>query len=331
MIGEKEKDDLQTIKDMAAKIKLVLINSQNQNLFLKLEAFCEELKRHLSELEIAYAQEDLPAYPAIKVTSKNREINLYYFCLPEGREWLPFFKALKAIARKEVFLDKGHIEKVKKLAHPVVVKVFITPHCVFCPLVVDLINQVAIANELIKVFVIDGTLYPELAKQYKVTASPTVVINEDYFLVGTEARERLIDWLEKAEQSVYDPQVIKSLLKQAQAERVVELCLENEAYLKPLLALLTDQELFPRIGAMRVLEELRDKAPQLIEKVLPQLLEMLNTQETRDKGDILFLLGLIGSPEVIGSLEEIAQREEGEIKEIALEAIEEIRQRYKFC
>ncbi len=337
MLRESEKRMLQKLDKEGNKLKIEIINSHNQELFLKFELFCNEIKKVLPDLNIAYIQEELPAYPAMKLTSVSSDFNLYYLAIPEGKEWPPFFNALTGIIHSAANVwPEGHLsktleEEIRQINHPLEVKVFIAPHCVFCPLVVDLANQISLCNSLIKTYIIDATLYPKLAKQYKITASPTVVINEDFILVGNEARENLPYWLKKAAQSQYDTTVIKSLLKQAQAERVVTLCLEDERHLETLLNLLTDKELFPRIGAMRVLEELRDKAPQKIEKILPKLLKMLQTQDTRDKGDILFLLGIIGTPEVLGEIESLASREDGEIKEIAVEAIEEIKRRYQFC
>jgi len=329
MLEQEKVKDLKTIAGQAHRIKLFLIDSKHPELFLQMEALCQDVQKALPEIEVGVKEEQLLAYPAVKITNPEEEINLYYLSLPEKREWLPFFNALKAIATDTFILGAEEIKKVKSLSTPVEVKVFITPECVFCPLVVDLANQLAIVNHLLHVFIIDGNLYPELAKRYEVTASPTVIINEDYFLVGTEAKEKLVQWIEKASQKVYDPSVLKSLLKQAQAERVVELCLKDEQYLYSLLALLQDKELFPRIGTMRVLEELAEKSPQLIEKATSKIIPMLDTNETRDKGDILFLLGLIGSPEVISIIEEKMQGDTDEIKEIALEAIENIKKRYK--
>lgn len=320
--------DLKTIADQAHKIKLVLINSQHTEMFLQMEAFCQDIQRELPEIELSVKEEQLVAYPAVKVTDKEERVNLYYLGLPEKREWFPFFNALKNIATGAIMLEEEALKKVKSLSTPIEIKVFVTSNCAFCPLVVDLTNQLAVANSLLRVFIIDGNYHPDLVKRYKVTASPTVIIDEDYFLVGTEAREKLVRWLEKASQKIYDASVLKSLLKQARAERVVELCLNDEQYIHSLLVLLQDKELFSRIGAMRVLEELAEKSPKLIEKATSRIISMLDTNESRDKGDFLFLLGLIGSPEVISVIEKKAQGETAEIKEIALEAIENIKERY---
>lgn len=77
---------------------------------------------------------------------------------------------------------------------------------------VDKANQIAIAQNLIKVFIIDATLFVQLSQKYKVTASPTVVINEDFVLVGNEAKEGLLNFIEKAGETLYDKEVLKICL-----------------------------------------------------------------------------------------------------------------------
>jgi len=132
--------------------------------------------------------------------------------------------------------------------------------------------QLSIAQNFIKTFIIDATYYPDLVQKYKVTASPTVIINEDYILAGEEAREKLLEFVEKAGKSKYDKEVLKNLLKQAQAERVIELCEKDEECLYSLVELLKAPELFTRIGVMHVLEEMAEKG-QDIEKVLSHLIK----------------------------------------------------------
>ena len=195
---------------------------------------------------------------------------------------------------------------------------------------VDKANQLSIAQNLIKTFIIDATHYSDLVQKYKVTASPTVIINEDYILAGEETREKLLEFVEKAGKSKYDKEVLKNLLKQAQAERVIELCEKDEECLYSLVELLKAPELFTRIGVMHVLEEMAEKG-QDIEKVLSHLIKIFyQVKEDRDKGDIIYLLGLIGNPEIIFKIEKAVKDEPPLIKEIAEEAIERIKQRQQY-
>jgi len=325
MIKEK---DLKDIK--VENLKIFLINKAISNKYLpQLEEFLNNLTKYLPlKIEIRY--EEIPAYPALKLTDKEEKIKIYYMAVPERLEWEPFLNALKAISEKKSFLNEDETLKIKELTAFVEIKVFITPFCPFCPAIVDKINQLSIAQNLLKTFIIDATLYPELSQKYKVTASPTVVINEEYFPVGEEVKKNLLSFIEKAGKATYDKEVLKNLLKQAQAEKVIELCGKDEKCFYALIELLEADELFTRIGVMRVLEEMAEKR-KIPEKILFQLIEMLkNAKDERDKGDILYLLGLIGTPEIVSEIEKAIENETFIVKEIGKEAIESIRKRAQF-
>lgn len=323
MIKEK---DLKEIN--VENLRIFLINEgTSSEIFSRFENFLNELIKDLP-LEIEIKQEKIPAYPAFKLTDREEKISIYYMAIPEGLEWTPFLNTLKAISKSDSILNKEEIERIKNINNPVEIKIFITPFCPFCPAVVEKANQLAIFQNSIRVFIIDATLYSDLAQKYKVTASPTVIINEDFVLVGNEARTNLVDFIKKAgEAIVYDKEVLKNLLKQGEADRVIELCEKDERCLYSLVELLKAEELFTRIGVMRVFEELAEKST-LVEKILPSLIEMLNNaKDERDRGDILYLLGIIGDPEIISDIEKAVENDPPVIKEIAYEAIEKIKQR----
>jgi len=325
MIREKDLKDVNV-----ENLKIFLIEDEkSKKVSSQLKEFAKYLANYLP-LKIEIKKEELPAYPALKLTDKEEKIKIYYMAVPERLEWEPFLNALKAVSEKKSFLNEDEISKIKELTAFVEIKVFITPFCPFCPAVVDKINQLSIAQNLLKTFIIDATLYPELSQKYKVTASPTVVINEEYFLVGEEAKKNLLNFIEKAGKATYDKEVLKNLLKQAQAEKVIQLCERDEKCLFSLLELLSSPELFTRIGVMRVLEEMAEKR-KIPEKILFQLMEMLkNAKDERDKGDILYLLGLIGIPEIVSEIEKAIENETLIVKEIGKEAIESIRKRAQF-
>lgn len=311
--------------------KMVLINDgSSDKIFLRFEKFLNDLRKDLP-FKTEVKHEEIPAYPALKLTDSEEKVQIYYMAIPEGLEWNPFLNTLKRISRKESDLNRDDLEKLKMIRNPVEVKIFITPFCPFCPSVVDKANQLAIFQNLIKVFVIDATIYSDLAQKYKITASPTVVINEDYILVGNEARDNLVDFIKKAgEAIIYDKEVLKNLLKQGEAERVMELCKKDERCLYSLAELLKAEELFTRIGVMRVFEELAGKG-EIPAKILFQLIEMFkNADNERDKDDILYLLSFIGTPEIIPEIEKAIENESPPIKEVGQEAIEKIRKREKF-
>jgi thiol-disulfide isomerase/thioredoxin len=326
MIKEKDLKEINT-----ENLRIFLINGDgSREIFSRFEKFLNELKKELP-LKIENKHEKIPIYPAIKLTDREEKVQIYYMAVPEGLELNPFLNTLKTIPKAESVLNKEEVEKIKDIKNPVEVKIFITSFCPFCPAVVEKANQLAIFQNSIRVFIIDAMLHSDLAQKYKVTASPTVIINEDFVLVGNEARTNLVDFIKKAgEAIVYDKEVLKNLLKQGEADRVIELCEKDERCLYSLVELLKAEELFTRIGVMRVFEEMAEKR-EIPAKILFQLIEMFkNADNERDKDDILYLLSLIGTPEIISEIEKAIENESPIIKEVGQEAIEKIRKREKF-
>lgn len=316
-------EQLNSLKEIDWKnpIKLILINSRQKGLFLKLREFCNQITKAVHPLSLEYGKETLIGYPALKLES------IYYLALPINEWWPPFFSAIKAIATGKPELKENDYRTLKRITSPLNIKVMASKSsCPLCPWAANFCNQIAIGNRLINTYIIDIDLYPKIKKHYQITATPTVIINEDYILVGRQVKD-IINWIAKASKKIYDSTVFKSLLKEARAERVIELCLEKGEIPHALLNLLLDLELSSRIGTMVVLEEISKESPALIENIIPKLLSMLKLPDKRDRGDVLYILGLIGTPEIIPILRDIASRETEELEGIALEAIENIKNR----
>ena len=91
-----KQEDLKEINSENIKIFLIK-NSGSNDRFLQLEEFVNNLKKHLF-LRTETKKEDLPAYPALKLTDKEEKVQIYYLAIPEGREWKPFLNALKSVS-----------------------------------------------------------------------------------------------------------------------------------------------------------------------------------------------------------------------------------------
>ena len=81
---------------------------------------------------------------------------------------------------------------------PVRLQVFFTPTCVYCPQMVKLANQLAIANPQITATAIDATEYPDLVQRYNVNGVPKTVINDAAEIVGAASEAELVDAVLKA-------------------------------------------------------------------------------------------------------------------------------------
>lgn len=317
----------QKLKNLKGPLRLTLIDSKNKELFLQFEEYCQSIIKHSPKLSLHYDVEILEVYPAIRLDSKESKGNIYYFALPKGEEETVFVETLLLLSCREEGLPQVKTAEFENLRKEVSIKTIIATFCPHCAAVVSLANKVAVTSSMVSSYIYDSSLFPEIAEKYRVTAAPTVIIQEDYFLVGSEAKEKLVEWVKKAAIGQYDADVYKAILKEARAEKLVNRFAKEKEIPKDFLDLLVDPEWPSRLGAMVVLESLVEIAPRLIEKAIPRLLDFLRIADERNKGDVLFLLGLIGDETVLPKLQDIASIEESLLREIAIEAINSIKRR----
>jgi alkyl hydroperoxide reductase subunit AhpF len=130
-----------------------------------------------------------PRYlPAFIYDTKTR--NIRYYGLPSGQEFAPFIFIHEYISNG-VKLSKNVIEEVESIDTPLHVKVFVTPECPYCPIVVDFFNQVGLVNSDIIVETIEAFENPLEADKYMVQYVPFIAINrvDDYDIYGAKPIE----------------------------------------------------------------------------------------------------------------------------------------------
>ncbi len=107
-----------------------------------------------------------------------RKKNIRYYGLPSGQEFAPFIYVHQYIATGQLNLSKEARETVEAIENPLHIKIFVTPECPYCPLVVDAVNQMALVNDDLLVETIEAIELPKEADIYHVMYVPFIVIND---------------------------------------------------------------------------------------------------------------------------------------------------------
>jgi HEAT repeat protein len=92
--------------------------------------------------------------------------------------------------------------------------------------------------------------------------------------------------------------------------------------------LMTDERLRVRIGTIALLETLKKEDAESIGKAIQPLIPLLKDENPRIRGDVAYVLGLIGDRETIPVLEQLINNEDPNVGIIVREAIEDIQSRY---
>jgi len=91
--------------------------------------------------------------------------------------------------------------------------------------------------------------------------------------------------------------------------------------------LMTDERLRVRIGTIALLETLKKEDAESIGKAIQPLIPLLKDENPRIRGDVAYVLGLIGDRETIPVLEQLINNEDPNVVIIVQEAIEDIQSR----
>ncbi len=123
-------------------------------------------------------EKGIDLFPSFSLEADGEEYGVYFFGAPLGYEFASFLEAVRDVAEGEVELGESIRDELSGLSSPLVISVFVTPTCPYCPLAVRTAHRFAVASPKIRGEMIMASDFPELAKRYEVMAVPTVVINE---------------------------------------------------------------------------------------------------------------------------------------------------------
>ena len=203
--------------------------------------------------------------------------------------------------------------------------IFIAPECPFCPQMVRQLIPLTVTPPRATISLIDASLFTELAREQRIKAVPTVIINGIYRLTGAFQLPELLDLAEKADPAHLPVSVLERMMVEGQASVLGDFMLEKRVIFPNVLPLLIHPEINIRLGAMVALEMVGEKNPDLVAAILPRLWERYPGSDIAVQGDIIYLIGEWGSGTWIQSLEAVREEtDKPELREAVDEALENI-------
>ena len=138
--------------------------------------------------------------PTTAIVNKG-EAKIRFNGIPAGREFGAFIASIIDVSTGFIQLPPTIIEDIKAIDKPVRILVFTTPQCPYCPDMVRLSIQAALANPLIEVDQIESLEFSDLARKYEVFGVPKTIFNDTVSADGLVPPdifvEKLYDAVEK--------------------------------------------------------------------------------------------------------------------------------------
>jgi len=135
---------------------------------------------------------DIQRVPTILfIDNQGREL-IRYLAAPQGGEIQPFIQAIFNFAGAPNYYENTIKQNLNRI-QPSTIKVMITETCPYCPQVVTIANQFALASEgKIRTIVIDIVANPDIGQYYDAAGVPYTIINDRKTLVGMVGPNEII-------------------------------------------------------------------------------------------------------------------------------------------
>jgi len=281
--------------------------------------FCERLKKLIPQLSIVAEDDRGPDPPHLLLPHGIR-----YLGIPQANEVPPFIDALAGTLPP---LADSLRERLHPLASPAVLELYITPHCTFCPAAARRLIPLSSGNRLIRLSIIDGLMYPELASRNAIQSVPTLVMDGQYRWTGPMELDEIAALIATRDPLSLTPAALEMMLKQGAAKQLAKMMSERNAVFPALLELLCHEQWPVRLGAMVAVEELNALRPELAQQVIDPLWKRIDALPDAIQGDLFYVFGEIGGTTVIPRLTFFLQGGPSvEVRDAVQEALEKLKQ-----
>jgi glutaredoxin-like protein len=119
--------------------------------------------------------------------------------IPSGHEFSSLVHDLLLVSKRDSGLSQQTRDLLKGLTEPVLLQVFVTPTCPYCPQAVVLAHQMALESPMVEAEMVEATEFWELSEMYNVSGVPHTTINSGAaHVVGAVPEEHMLREIERA-------------------------------------------------------------------------------------------------------------------------------------
>jgi len=314
-----EKQILKLNDQLQRDVTIGLIVSEHPH-FGAFKEFCDNLGRLVAAIKIKKDGDTPDEPPQILIGN-----SLRYQTIPAGHELQPFLEMLVAFGSNSMNPAESAQTLLKEEILPATLTLFIAPQCTFCPAVVRQLSPLPLMDDKIRLTIIDGTLFPEIAEPHKIQAVPTLLLDEQFRWTGSVPLKEIINTINSRDPASLGAESLENIIKDGQASHLAAMMLDDKKIFPAFYDLLIHPKWPVRLGAMVVMEEIADQNPALASEVIDFLWDRFHQLPDQIKGDILYMFGEIKDRRAVSWLEEVLGGEyDEEVKEAAREAIEKM-------
>lgn len=214
-------------------------------------------------------------------------------------------------------------KKQKNIAPPAVLMLMGT-RCTYCGPMMQLLTELMKAGHIAELRIINIEDNAEMAQQLGVRGVPWLQIGP-FELQGSRTRQELLLWLQRASSFEGVSEYLKEVLAEGNIEYANKLIQRYPAALENVIEIMADPEakINVRLGVGVIIEGLAET--EQFKKLIPQLIAYLSNDDARVRGDACHYLSLTKDVSCIPDIEKLLSDENDEVREIAQESLDDLR------
>jgi len=112
------------------------------------------------------------------------DYGIRFYGIPSGHEFSTYVEDVVNVSNRTSGLSPRTLENIRRVNEDVHIQIFVTPTCPYCPRMVLMAHQFAIASGNISTDMVESLEFPELSSKYGVLGVPKTVVNEKHEVVG---------------------------------------------------------------------------------------------------------------------------------------------------
>lgn len=172
--------------------------SLNRQLYTELAQLNSFLRLEIFDIDDEYAEYfNVDVAPTLVVTDPDLKHKILFTGTPHGYEFTSLLDAILVISGTGTQLSKQIVDKVEAISRDILIQVFVSPTCPYCPIALKGAFPLAASATNVTVQMIQATEFPLWAQRKRVVGVPKLVINDVLEIEGAVQTSRLVEELSK--------------------------------------------------------------------------------------------------------------------------------------
>ena len=315
-----ERQQIEKLNKTLAKEITIRLKESDHEASNPMAVFCEVLASLAPRIRIHRDKDDRQQIPAIEIAE-----SIAYSGIPTGTEFGPFMEVLSTIGGIDRAGTSLPDDRLAVITTPAMLTLYVSSMCPHCPAMVRQIYPLCLQNSNLKLLIIDGPAFPELAEDDKVKSLPTLILDNNFRWTASVDTDELLQVMGSRDPDQLGAAALKGMIQDGNAYGLSEMMLSAGKIFPAFLELLIHPEFSVRLGAMAAMEDVAERARLIAGQVVAPLMACFDRLDDPVKGDILYVIGECGDAQALEFLADVkATSRDEDVKEAASDALEAI-------